>query len=44
MLEQAYTIYNKEFEQLTLTAEEDKIDTYIEGLEENYVAFMHILN
>jgi len=34
MLEQAYEIYDIEFEQFTLTAEEDNIDTYIEGLEE----------
>jgi len=28
LLEQAFDIYNKEFEQLMLTAEDEKIDTY----------------
>jgi len=28
MLEQAYEIYNKDFELLTLTAEKDKIDLH----------------
>jgi len=34
LLEQLFDICNKEFEQFTLTVEDDKIDTYIEVLEE----------
>ncbi|CAI6353245.1 unnamed protein product [Macrosiphum euphorbiae] len=38
LLQQAFGIYNKEFEELMSTVEDEKIDTYIEGLEEvNYI-------
>ncbi|CAI6350365.1 unnamed protein product [Macrosiphum euphorbiae] len=32
LLEQAFEIYNKEFEKLKWTAEDEKIDTYIEDV------------
>ena len=41
LLEQAFDIYNKEFEQFTLTVEDDKIDTYIEVLEEVSDIYAH---
>ncbi|CAI6356109.1 unnamed protein product [Macrosiphum euphorbiae] len=34
LLQQAFDISSKEFEELMLTVEDEKIDTYIEGLEE----------
>jgi len=38
LLQQAFDIYNEEFEELMSTVEDEKIDTYIEGLKEvNYI-------
>ncbi|CAI6355754.1 unnamed protein product [Macrosiphum euphorbiae] len=41
LLEQAFDIYNKDFEQFTLTVGDDKIDTYIEVLEEVSDIYAH---
>jgi len=41
LLEQAFEIYNKEFEKLKFTAEDENIDTYIEVLEEISDIYAH---
>ncbi|CAI6353963.1 unnamed protein product [Macrosiphum euphorbiae] len=41
LLQPAFDFYNKKFEELMLTVEDEKIDTYIEGLEEVSDIYAH---